>query len=116
MKKENRFIKFELIFFRIYLFIVAFGLFLLMLLYAAQNSIESVARSFVAVVYTMLYVTIALFVISIVRVIKYLLVFRKRDEYITIKRSVTIMLTSPIAFAIYLILTLAMSLSLASCS
>jgi hypothetical protein len=116
MSKENKFMKYEIIYFRVYLFIVAFGLFMLSLVYAAQNSIEEVARGFLSVVYTFLIVTIIQFIISIIRIIKYLIRFKSQDEVVQIWRSVTIMLTSPVAFAIYLILTLAMSLSLASCS
>ena len=116
MDKEYKFMKFETIFIRIHLFMIGFGLFLLSLLFAAQNSIESIARVFLGVVNTMLFLTITLFIISIIRVIKYFVKFRKSEGLVNIKRSVCIMLTSPLSFAIYLILTLAMSLSLASCS
>jgi hypothetical protein len=116
MTKESKFMKFEIIYFRVYIFVVAFGLFMLSFLYAAQNSIEEVARGFLSVVYSFFIISIVQFIISIIRIIKYFIRFKNQDTPVQIWRSVTIMLTSPVAFAIYLILTLAMSLSLASCS
>jgi len=116
MNKFEKFNKFEIIFFRIHMAIFAFGLFLLSLVFLAQNALESIARIFLSVSYSLLYVVMIGFIISIVRLFKYLIIFRNSEEMVTIRRTVVVMLTSPIALGVYFIITLAMSLSLASCN
>ena len=111
MNKFEKFNKYEKIFFRIHLAIFALGLFLLSLVYLAQNAIETVG-----ITLTLYYVIILNFFISIVRLIKYLIVFRNSEDNVTIRRTVSIIFTSPIALGIYFIITLVMSLSLVSCS
>ena len=114
--KVKKFNKYEFLFFRIHLAISGFGVFLFMMMFVVQDAIVSLAQLFLAVVYTLFYVVILNFFISIVRLIKYLFAFKDGAEKPTIKRTVIVMLTSPIALALYFIMTLAMSLSLASCS
>jgi len=116
MDKYDKFNKFEKIFFRIHTVSFIIGLFLLSLLYFAQDTFESIARTFLVVAYSFFYVVFANFIISIVRLFKYLFSFRKSQDMVTIKRTVAIMFTSPISLGIYLIIMLAMSLSLSSCS
>lgn len=116
MNKIEKFNKFEKIFFKIHLIVFAIGLFLLSLLVFAENALESIAQAFLMVAYLLFYVVIADFIISVVRILKYLIVLRKSDSVVTIRNSVAIMFTSPIALGIYLIVMLAMSISLSSCS
>jgi|LGOV01.1.fsa_nt_gb hypothetical protein len=116
MNKFEKFNKYEKILFRIHMSVFAFGLFLLSLVFLAQNAIESIARTFLGVTYTLLYVVLISFAVSVVRLIKYLIVFRKSQDMVSIRRSVAVMFTSPIALGVYFIITLAMSLSLVSCS
>ncbi|AIO19162.1 hypothetical protein KQ51_01285 [Candidatus Izimaplasma bacterium HR1] len=114
--KVKKFNKFETIFFRIHLFVFGFGAFLLMLMFLAQNAIESIARTFLVFAYFMMYVVIINFIISLVRLLKYLFAFKDIEESPSIKRTLAIILTSPISLAIFFIVTLTLSLSLASCS
>lgn len=116
MNKFEKFNKFEKIFFKIHTVIFAFGLIMLSLVFLAQNALESIARTFLGVSTILLYIVGINFSVSIVRLLKYLIVFRKSQEMVTIKRTVAVMFTSPISFGIYFIITLAMSLSLTSCS
>ncbi len=116
MNKVDKFNKFEKIFLRIHLSILGFGMALLLMSFVAMDSVEAIARSIWAIVYSLLYVVMILFIISVVRLIKYLIVFRKSAVAPTIRRTLIIILTSPISLGIYFILTLVISLSLASCS
>lgn len=116
MEKIDKFNKYETIFIKIHLITLGLGMFLLMLAFLAVDSIESIARTFLGVVYVLLYVVIINFFIALIRLFKYLIVFRKSDKLPTIKRTIIIILTSPISLGIYFILTLIMSLSLASCT
>lgn len=116
MNKIDKFNKYEKILFKIHITILIFGGFLLVLLFLAEDIFKSVASSFITVVYSLLYITIINFIVSFVRLIKYLTVFHKNQSLISIRRTIAIILTSPISFGIFFIITLAMSLSLASCS
>lgn len=116
MNKVDKFNKFEVIFFRIHLSISGFGLLVLGIAFAAMNSVESVARSLIGVVYTLLWVVIVNFIIGVIRLLKYFISFRKETETPTIWRTLVIIVTSPITLGIFFILTLIMSLSLASCT
>lgn len=116
-KKVEKFNKFERIFMNIHLGILGVGVFLLTVAFIVVDSIESIARVFLGVVFGLFYIIIFNFIIALFRLFKYLFLFQKEEEVLpTIKRTIIIILTSPISLAIYFILTLIMSLSLATCS
>ncbi len=114
-EKIKKFNKFEKIFFRIHLVVSGIGLFVLGSMYLLLNSIEEIAKSALNVILFGFYVIIINFFISVIRILKAVFGFRDIEERPSIKRSLGIMLTSPIAFGVYLIIILAMSLSMASC-
>lgn len=116
MDKVNRFNRFEKLFLRIHLSILGFGLLLLGVAFATLDSVDSIAKTFVHVVYGLLYVVMIQFVISIVRLFKYLFGFKNVEEKPTIRRTIIIILTSPISLGVFFFLTFVMSLSLATCT
>ena len=115
-KKIKKFNKFELIFFRIHLVVVGVVVFLLTIMFLIQSAIDSLSNIFLVGAYMLFYVVIFNFLISVIRLLKYLFTFKDEKSKPSIKRTISIILTSPIALALYFIITIVMSLSLASCS
>lgn len=115
MNKIDKFNKFEKIFLKIHLILLGLGVALLGMSFAFVDTIEELARSIWGIVYALLYVVFFLFAISVVRLIKYLIYFRKSEVIPSIKRTLIIILTSPISLGLYVILVFIMSLSMASC-
>ena len=114
--KVKKFNKFENIFFKIHIGLFLFGLFLLSLLYLAQNALETISQIFLSFVVTGLYAIILNFFIGLIRLLKYLFGFKDTTEVPSIKRTIILLLSSPIVVALYFIMVFVMSLSMASCS
>lgn len=116
MNRAERFEQVEKILFRIHFGILFFGIGLLSYILIFVDSIKHVAEGFLYLVLTLFYSAIASFIVSIIRLIRYFTVIKKTGEGKGVKRSASMLFTSPITFLVYLILILAMSLSMASCT
>lgn len=117
MKDEfTKFNYFEKLFFRIQLGLIGLGFITLGILFASIEILQSVADLIIFLILTMMSLVALNFIISVARIIKYLRRYTDNDNVIGIKRSVTIMLTSPIAFVLYYLILIILALSMASCS
>jgi len=116
MKNDNKFNYYEKLLFKIHLGIVGFGMIMFILLMVFIDSLENVANEIAGFMYTIMFVEVIGFFVSIIRILKYLFSTAELKESRSIWRSVIIMLTSPIASGLYFLVMFVMLLSTASCT
>lgn len=112
--KVERFERFEKIFFRIELAILATGIFFLVLFQVAIDSLAFLVDLWMSLFLLGLAATVANFFIAIVRTVKYLFNIRKLSDSPTIWRTALVLILSPLSFMLmYLLIFIA---ALSSCS
>ena len=114
--KVIKFNKFEKKLFRIQMGNLVLSVILFVSLLGLVSKIDDLGQMFYSIVIFLMFMTSVLFIIAFVRVIKYLITYRVLDGVVFIWRSIVVLLTSPIAFAIYYVLVISLILSMASCS
>lgn len=115
-EKQNRFNRFEKLLFRIHMGILSFGFILFAMLYVLNEYIREFAVILANVVVLLLTSTVVSFFIAIGRIVRYLRHFKHTEGMLGIKRTVIMLLTSPISFIVYFVIMLVLSLSMASCT
>lgn len=115
MEKENKFMFFEKLFFRINMSLVGLSIVLVLVMFAFLDRVDYISDIIFNFITIFLLGSLANFFISVGRIIKYLIKYREYED-ISIKRSVINLVTSPIAVALYWFILIIMALSMASCS
>ncbi len=114
-EKAERFMFYEKFFFRINLFLMTAGILSFVIMQTLINELVNFADIFLNIVVGLMYATITIFLLTFVRLIKYLVIFSKNSA-VTIKRTIVILLSSPLYFAVYFLVSIVLSLSMASCT
>ena len=112
--KAEKFMRFELLLFKIDLLIFGIGIFILTFLVALVDKIKDVQDLFVFVVYFGMLLPAVKFLLSIIRILKYYFKIRQEDDRVSIWRSAVSLLISPLSFVIYYFIFFI--LVIASCS
>lgn len=115
-EKVTTFNYYEKLIFRVHMIIFGLGFVLFGLMYVLNDSLRDMANLLSTVVVALYMSTVVSFVVAIVRIIRYLKYFKGKDGIVGIKRTVTVLLTSPISFFVYFIIMLVMSFALSSCT
>lgn len=115
-ERSQKFMKWERLYFKIYLGIVGFGIVLLLVMFAFQDYIEALSQVIAEFVVVLLIAIVVYFFLSLIRILKYVISIRKSSDETTIWRSVTTFFTSPIATVLYYVIIFVMLLSTASCT
>ena len=114
--ESKRFNYFEKLIFRIYLGIVGMAFVLMSLLFTSIETLQAASDLISAFFAAAMMTLIVGFVTSIIRIFKYFRNYRDDEDVIGVKRSVSILLSSPIVLAVYMFMLLMLGLSMASCS
>lgn len=116
MKEPNveRFMFYEVLFYRIQLSIMGLGIALFALLSAIINSVGDVSNFIVGVIYGGIILPAILFVISVIRIIYYYVKVSKAEGESSIWRSALAFVFSPLNIALYYLILLI--LIFASCA
>ena len=112
----ERFNYFEKIFFRINMINLGGSAFIAIIMYYLLENVDETGQLFGGFTAVMMVFSFILFVISFIRILKYIFKYRKLDNVLFIWRSIVGFFTSPVAFLIYFILMFVMALSMASCT
>jgi hypothetical protein len=114
--KVERFNRFELYIYKGYITLFGFGATVLLLMLLFEDLIINIFNHITAIFVVGVYYIIINFFVTLIHVSRYLFVFKDQDEVTGIKRSLIVLISSPITFGIYLTLSFALALSMASCS
>jgi len=114
--KQQKFNRYEYLIFRIHMSILGFGFVLLGLMFVFNSYIKEIANVVSSIVVVLFFSTFVSFFIAIGRIIRYLRHYKNVEGMVGIKRTVSVLLTSPISFGIYFIIMLGVSLALSSCT
>lgn len=114
--KVVKFNKFEIILFRIQMINLGFSAVFFGALMLLLSEYKETAQIFYGLVIFLMFASLVLFIIALVRIFKYFISLKALEGIISIWRSIVVLLTSPIAIIIYWLLLFILALSMASCS
>lgn len=110
-EKEKSFNYFEKFFLRVSLSLLGGGFILLGLMLLLADQLKDVSEILSGLLFILLISSYGIFILSIVRIFKYIFVVSKRDDGSTIRKSVISLFISPIAIIIYNIAVFMVALS-----
>lgn len=114
-KRTNRFNKWEIWLFRMHLGMIGLAVALFGIIQVFNDQLRAIAEALGAFV-TLLFFVAAIYIpLTIIRLIRYLVVFKGKEGVIGIKRTVITLFTGPISALAYYILFFVMALALSSC-
>jgi hypothetical protein len=115
-EKKDNFMIIESWLMKLYSYLVIVGSILVGLLLIFQDTVLGILQFMTWILVIALYSLIGIFVVSVFQVFRYFFVGREKRAIRSIKKSIIIIITSPISIFIYWMLAFVLLLSMASCS